>query len=584
MVNDLLAVAKRIYQLVEINGIEECVEPSLLRSAFLAALVLGDRQKIDLAKRRMKAVEMPRTEIGNMANTPCIEAILATNGSLGWRLLENLTESPEFIEIKTSQERNEYASTSATSGTTNAEQEFLRKSYDYRQALSTYYNGIKHGGNIRFGGGLPQQLITKGDINIFTDMLSKPIAQLVPTQDEINSVLEKARREKNTVAERFFTSALTKLYQIPNGLAVNGDTTLNSIKNINDALNAMQLIVSLNFQALSDSYDPDKAGFRELDYAMSALNKSTTDLTAARKAHYDSSTSLSIMYGMRTGDCRHHGESMQLLFDTWKHKKLIDLLPKEQIDSPSEEQTNNNILFNDLCNTQLRTIDTLEENEDSKSATGKSFNYDHTFNVLVKPDTRGQISYTVYDAFDLDQGPLQITPQLEKNELLFSTRKISQPSKNVRYKLATYAGDKGTPSPDNNLSLLGASGITSKSVLDSIILPKEKQQIHSVFTELAQQGETRRRNQMSLDELYSMFVEKGYTFHNPPKTQQLNPEQQADAKALIDLYIRDKQPTPSSPTHDDARLQPFVAEVMSRPDLLEKLSRKSPTATVTAAP
>ena len=67
---------------------------------------------------------------------------------------------------------------------------------------------------------------------------------------------------------------------------------------------------------------------RDLDFAMKALCSALGDKESAKKASFDSGTSLSVMYAMQVGDCRHHGETTQLLFDIWKRKRMESLLDK----------------------------------------------------------------------------------------------------------------------------------------------------------------------------------------------------------------------------------------------------------------
>jgi len=542
---DLKDIAEKTYAIASTYGVNEITEFAILRSAYLAALVLNDPLKIACIVKRMKQTPIPDNELSYFPRFyyPQLKADNTVE-------IHRVNDNPHTKAILESQKNKAYQTfRDEEAKSQDPEQQFLRLSYDYRKSLETYYGGVQRGGNIRFGGVLPQQLITKSDISIFTKLLSTSIGQLIPTQAALQHLIAQS---ENPIANRFFDEAFVALY----GKEKFADKTLLSIEDPDMALKAMRFIVALNFQSIGDSSDPNKAMYRRLDYAMSAFNRITTDLKEARDEHYDSATSLSIMFGIQVGDCRHHAESMQLLFDTWKNHQLLQAL-----------NINNSDRFESLNDTQLRVIDTLEECDTGDD--NKEFAYAHTFNVLQKPDENGKKTYTVYDAFDLDQSPQRILFKLENAHLEFSTQKVSAPTKFIRYRFTAYAGAKGDSKAIEDLSLLGRTGITEQSVIQSIINCDVRQETQGIISNIAQKEQNLSRSSMSLDNFYDMMIVKGYLFEdkkNMPATLSI------DKILLIKQFLYEKG-YPKNTKATSAILSRFYTEIEQRTDLIEKLEK-----------
>lgn len=548
---ELRTVAIRTYDTVLMTGLDECVEPTLLRAAFLAALTLNDPEKIAAVKKRMQEVQIHSTELGFMRRLYCCQFPASDDEVLK---VIHLDSNQDFQEIRASQQLMKAGKKPASPKPQTPQEQFWKQSYDYRQSLATYYGGVVRGGNMRFGGVLSQQLVTSGDIAIFTRLLDTPISKLIPSRASLEAIIKRIPIS-NREAREFFEKAIKHFYEERKDLL---DATLAAITDPEAVLNEMQYIVALNFQSVADDWDADKALYRELDYAMRAMNRLMAG-QAGRKEHYDSTTSLSIMYGLQVGDCRHHGESMQLLFDTWKHRQLENVLNSDVVDQKR---------FDELTNTNLRVIDTLEERRQRDGT--KAFTYTHTFNVLQRRQG-DDFRHTVYDAFDLDLDPQDVELEIVDNELMFRATRIGRPDKEgeeTRYKFTPYAGDKGAArATPGNLTLLGRSGITEESVYDTIVSAPEREKMQNAVARLAKTEEARERDEIGLDALYEMIILKGYDFGDVQ--DEVKPT--SELEELVKKFLAARHYKFSVKTDDPQRLLKFCYEIQRRPDLCKQL-------------
>lgn len=543
------SVAERTFDLIDLYGIDECTEFSLLRTAFLSALVLKNTEKLQAIKKRMLQVEIPNSELDYVRKMNIYQ--INQDGSLS---PVELSKNKDFIDIDNAQKEKKWQKLQLeNSKDQDLDRQFWRRSYDYRQSFNHYYEGYLRGGNIRYGGVLPQQLVSKGDIDIFNSLLEIQISQLVPSKAYLETMITKLD-PRNSVAKTFFQEAIDALYKESNDIALQ-DRTLQDLNDPKIMLRITRYIVALNFQAVADSYDPDKAMYRQLDYTVNAMNRLMGGKEHYQKDYYDSATSLSIMYALRVGDCRHHAESMQLFFDIWKRRKLLQALNASDADQ-----------IKSLNGVQLRVIDTKEEAANERTQK-RDFVYSHSLNVLREVNSQKQYEYTVFDAFALNQDPEKINLTLKDDEISFETkRKVGVNNEAARLKFASYSGDKGVVKPTNNLSLLGRSGIKVDSIRCAIIDNNTKEKIQKTATDLAIIEKQRCREEMSLDELFEMYIIKGYVFDEQLTLPTLKDDDVLFAGVM--QFLRKKDYPKLTETVRSDRIHKFIAEIKSQHSLI----------------
>ncbi len=479
-------VAERTYNVILIDGLDECNVPAILRSAFIAAYNMGDEMKLKRVMDRMTRVEMRDNELSYFQQLKVCKFI-------GTKMVSvHIGDLPEYHTIAVAQ--TTLAKTKeADANSHDPYVTLMHRSYDYRQSLADNAEGQKRGGNMQYGGSLPQQVISKNDIHIFSKFVSeKTIGELIPSKETIELVMRQAENGVNPVLYDFLNKMLSKYYQ---GEAL-PQQKLEQITDVNEVLTIMTDLVALNYKLMSNAADLNIVPYRDLDFAMKALCAVLGDETAARKATYDSGTSLSIMYAMQVGDCRHHAETTQLLFDIWKRKRLESLL-----DQPED--------FKVLEATQLRTIDT--KLDDSVAQLG-NFDYAHTFNVLCTPEPNAKKNkFVIYDAFILEQDPAAFEFEVVKDQIEFSAKNIYR--RNTRFQFAPYTGDKGKRAEDvYGLSLQGFNGVSKESVTACIFDEDRKKQTCEQVNVIVKNEKIKTFKTASIEALWEMLVEKGIPF------------------------------------------------------------------------
>lgn len=195
---------------------------------------------------------------------------------------------------------------------------FTERTTTYRGFTSNFISG-----NFSFGGQLPSQNINRKDLRVFEKLIDKPIKELLTGSDDTRKLSEVTDEDEfleivdRITRQVFKTDELNLEVLDSDGHAVYDDLVLRS-------------------QRAMGVDDPDD---RKL-------------------IGRDSATSISMTMAMRLGDCRHHSQVKQLLFDVWE-KRLIDTKLREidaLIDAGGDTSAKEAELRS-LLNRQLRTMD-----------------------------------------------------------------------------------------------------------------------------------------------------------------------------------------------------------------------------------
>lgn len=199
-------------------------------------------------------------------------------------------------------------------------------SFSYRGLASNFVGQHFVSGNHRFGGQLPDHSLTRTDWQQFQNLLDLPLSVL--TND----------------------AAQTK--------------TLGEITDTEEFLRATDAIVRHAFSTdRNDLENITSEGHSRYDESVHALLKLSgiNDDSADRK-FADSRTNIAVIMGLGLGDCRHHAQAKQLLFDVWQKQQMNDILR----DAYQALQRGNEALFahkiekfHHLASQELRTFDVV---------------------------------------------------------------------------------------------------------------------------------------------------------------------------------------------------------------------------------
>lgn len=552
---ELYINAEFIYNTVLICGIEDCDEPQILLAGYLASLVLKDPSKTDrivkrlselnlkngelnlLSRQKVHSVELkqqaqPANSLRSTAPFTFETKVTAVKDTLSFKALQKNQEKKIYLQAEKRKKES-----------SDVSMQFHRQTYDYSGALSNE-TGQMRGGNVQFGGVLPQQLINKDDIHIFKTLVTKKrIGDLIPPKEVLEKLISHIPSGL-PIPKQYFEKMIAYFYTNPqpNNLL---EMKLSDFKHdqYKIVLETMMHIVAMNFQSTDDNYEADKAGYRGLDYATSALKRLMGSSTSYKDSSLDTATSLSVMYAMQVGDCRHHAQGTQLLFDIWKREKLIHSLSRHCHSGVFAANTllnpipyEDNDCFKTLSHCHLRIIDTLRDPETDSP-------YAHTFNILEERQA-GAPTYTIYDGFALGQKIEQLSPDLdpEKRVVFETTRQVDlSTEQRHKYETASYTGAKGSTRPSaTGVSLMGRSGIKTGSVLEAITTPETRANTQNQISKLAFSEEHKQRREINLSDLFTMIVKKGFVFRHDSRTLQPLKAIKTDNEALVMQYLMEE--------------------------------------------
>jgi hypothetical protein len=262
------------------------------------------------------------------------------------------------------------------------------KSYTYRGAGSSFRGSMTIDGNFKYGGQLPAHSISRKDLEFFDALLNRSIGELFPPED---------------MPEGLFSSFSFNEINNPDTFMNMADKFIRYHFGTNNFLDT-GLHLEDNAAVENSSYDKCVSALIHL----SGKDRSSED---------DSKTNISAMFALGLGDCRHHAQVKQIMFDCWQKKKMnhaLSLAMKalEQSDEKSYDKAVG--MFYDVYNYELRTIDVKVQAPvkmekpymPKKDGSGRfiadktSTVEEHTLSVLLQRDHHGVLKKVgLRDAF-----------------------------------------------------------------------------------------------------------------------------------------------------------------------------------------
>jgi hypothetical protein len=297
-------------------------------------------------------------------------------------IVEKLNEKIEnVVQNQVASEKNQ---TNNSAGFKKAEM-LKTWSYNYRGFASNFEGANYIGGNTKFGGQLPDHSISRKDIEIFDGLLGKPIEQLFPEGKVPDKLKEYGCLKDINNAEEFLdaTNSFIRFHFGTENFAGTG----------------------LNLENNAEHKDAD---------GTSAYDRTVKSLfyVAGKENNKeaDSRTSISAMFALGLGDCRHHAQVKQLMFDRWQGEQMNGfLMDAYEASNKGDTAAYNSAVekFYDTCYTELRTIDVCicapveidKIYEPNKTSDGKYIKgssgcqlEDHTMNILIKTNREGELN------------------------------------------------------------------------------------------------------------------------------------------------------------------------------------------------
>lgn len=392
---DKFEEASKLTHLVELaclrDGGMESTSFEILSTLLNVSCLLGKDEKTiqSLCDRIQLAIDAPwkiRQNIENL-NT-LIEALERSHKPVP----KAVTDSLEFMEIRANEiERGKTAPDNIKeirsriagdqAAATPMAQKWKSKSFSYRGLTSNFIEG-----NFKFGGQLFDHSLNRADRKNFEALLQSPLGQIVD--------FNKLTKEESA--------------------KITPEMNLNDIDDPSVFCDVVDLFVRQSFrtkeQNLENLHSPEHQEYDKLAKNLILLS-GAPDLDKASLKQVDSRTNISTILTIGLGDCRHHAQSKQLLFDMWQRNHANELLGEavsalESNDNEKFEQTKSQI--SDITRTELRTFDVVVQAPVQMTGIYNPINHadgehleqldgtlnkieEHTLNILLHFDEKGEV-------------------------------------------------------------------------------------------------------------------------------------------------------------------------------------------------
>lgn len=217
-------------------------------------------------------------------------------------------------------------------------------SYSYRGCGSNFRGTNRIGGNMAFGGQLPDHCVSRKDLKLFTQLvkmtpeqlgvkLDKPVG-IIPPDMLMKTPLTDIRDPEvfMTVADAFIRRTFTTENFAGCGLHMED--------------NALQ---------------KNENGESRYDATVKSVLRSCGKKIGQKDANIDTRTNISAIFALGMGDCRHHAQVKQIMFDMWQKQQMNGLLSDmyyQAWQGKTVDDKNWQVQeFYNILDTELRTAD-----------------------------------------------------------------------------------------------------------------------------------------------------------------------------------------------------------------------------------
>ena len=212
-------------------------------------------------------------------------------------------------------------------------------SYNYRGCGLAYSGMDRIAGNTRFGGQLMDHVISRKDIRLMSEMVKMTPAELgIPMSDEekkaFDRPLSQIKDPEKTLdlIDRFVRQSLTTENFAGTGLHME-DNALAKNKN----------------------------GESVYDATVKSMMRASGKAYQEKDSHIDTRTNIVAMLALGMGDCRHHAQLKQLMFDMCQRSQMNEQIGKLYADVRQDKVVDTDgeaaRKFYDVLDTELRTAD-----------------------------------------------------------------------------------------------------------------------------------------------------------------------------------------------------------------------------------
>lgn len=217
-------------------------------------------------------------------------------------------------------------------------------SYSYRGCGSAFRGTNRVSGNMAFGGQLPDHTVSRKDLRLFTGLVKMTPAELgikfdkeIPGADMAQLMLSPLTEIKDPelfmrVADRFIRQTFTT-----------------------------ENFAGSNLHMEDNALSKNENGESVYDATVKSVLRACGKKIGDKDKNVDTRTNISAIFALGMGDCRHHAQVKQIMFDMWQKQQmnscLSDMYYSVWQGNPVETKGPQAQKFFDILDTELRTAD-----------------------------------------------------------------------------------------------------------------------------------------------------------------------------------------------------------------------------------
>lgn len=217
-------------------------------------------------------------------------------------------------------------------------------SYSYRGCGSAFRGTNRVGGNMAFGGQLPDHTVSRKDLRLFTGLVKMTPAELgikfdkeIPGADMAQLMLSPLTEIKDPelfmcVADRFIRQTFTT-----------------------------ENFAGSNLHMEDNALSKNENGESVYDATVKSVLRACGKKIGDKDKNVDTRTNISAIFALGMGDCRHHAQVKQIMFDMWQKQQMNRCLSNMYYSvwqgNPVETKGPQAQKFFDILDTELRTAD-----------------------------------------------------------------------------------------------------------------------------------------------------------------------------------------------------------------------------------
>lgn len=341
--------AKVVYLAALRDGAEESKDFYAVSAALQAACIAGaEPEKIaHLSNRLAHCVQYEWQKDEIERNLKTIEqngfdaAKVVQQEISGWKLKEDARKSGLIVIENLKKDDRTFGEDEKLSA-------LHEHSYNYRGCGSDFRGVSRVGGNMEFGGQLPSHTVSRQDLELFTALIHHTPEELgIKNLEGLDPELPLDQIKEPEVFMKAADRLIRQTFMTGNFAGRGLHLEENALSKEADGKSV---------------YDRTVAGALEESGKISDIDTLPEEEQWKEKAFVDTRTNISAIFALGMGDCRHHAQVKQIMFDMYQRKRMNDALGA-MLDQVREGKTidlengKEAQAFYKELNTELRTTD-----------------------------------------------------------------------------------------------------------------------------------------------------------------------------------------------------------------------------------